>query len=197
MVGDSTGVCRIDGRRGDCFQVFSSFADPRVGPAGFGALATHAILCPSDKRKRIVLRLGLVLEIVRLAMFAMRGVEIEVLAFSVGYGFFIAALGDFLIHREWRSAALAALVPIGVASAPLGLGGIVHRMTHLTYDGALFALDGSFRVKFSEWTGNLVARIPAVRAACLVSYAVLPGAIAAGLAYEEHNYRRRAIRGVG
>ena len=179
------------------FRSFPVLGDPRVGPAGFGALATHAILCPSERRKRIVLRVGVILEILRFAVLAVRGVDIEVVAFSTGYGFLFVAVIDFLLHREWRSAALASLVPIGVASAPLGLAGIVHRLTPLTYDGALFALDGTFRIPFSELTGNLVAAVPAIRAACLISYAVLPAAIAGGLAYEEYNYRRGHTRGVG
>jgi hypothetical protein len=101
------------------------------------------------------------------------------------------------MHREWRSAALASLVPIGVASAPLGLAGIVHRLTPLTYDGALFALDGTFRIPFSKLIGGLVAAVPAIRASCLITYAALPAAIAGGLAYEEYNYRRGHTRGVG
>lgn len=182
---------------GLAFQPFLALADQRVGPAGFGALLTHAILCEDDRRKRIVLRVGAVLELIRFYVLASQGVRLDVLAFSIGYGFFAAALVDFLIHRAWRSAALAALVPIGMASAPVGLAGLVTKLTPRTFDGALMALDMTFRVPFSQVMGELVSTQPALLAMSLITYAALPGAIAAGLAYEEYNFRRRETRGVG
>ena len=182
---------------GLAFRPFLAIADPRVGPAGFGALAAHGILCADDRRKRLVLRVGALLEIVRFVFLARAGIRLDVIAFSVGYGFFVAALIDFLFHHEWRSAAIASLVPIGMASAPLGLNGVVRQLTPLTFDGALYALDGTLRIPFSRVAGEVVDRIPALRAMSLIVYATLPGAIAAGLAYEEYNYRRGLLRGVG
>ncbi len=182
---------------GLAFRPFIELADPRVGPAGFGALVTHAILCESDKRKTIVLRFGVLLEVVRFVLLAMYGVSLEVLAFSVGYGFLAAAIADFVFHGEWRSMALAALVPIGMASAPLGLAGIVRRATPLTLDGALYALDASLRIPFSKLLGEFVQGVAALRAMSLIVSAALPGAIADGLAYEEYTYRKGIERGVG
>lgn len=179
------------------FRPFLALADPRVGPAGFGALVTHAILCEDDRRKRLVLRFGVVLETLRYFFLLHSGVSIEVLSFSVGYGFFAAAVVDFLIHREWRSAALAALVPIGMAIAPLGLAGIVYRHTPLTYDGALMGFDDALRFPFSKLTASLLAKVPAIRALTLLAYTALPGSIAAGLAYEEYTRRKNLRRGVG
>jgi PAP2 superfamily len=182
---------------GLAFRPFLALADPRVGPAGFGALATHAILCTDDRRKRIVLRVGVVLEVIRFFVLAANGVKLDVITFSIGYGFFAAALVDFLLHREWRSAALAALVPVGMAAAPVGLAGLVKKLTPTTFDGALLALDATFRVPFSRWMGELFSAVPPILAMSLITYAVLPGAIAAGLAYEEYNHRRGESRGVG
>ena len=191
------GVAEYFAGGGLAFRPFLALADPRVGPAGFGALATHAILCTDDRRKRIVLRVGVVLEVIRFFVLAANGVKLDVVAFSIGYGFFAAALVDFLIHREWRSAALAALVPIGMAAAPVGLAGLVKKLTPTTFDGALLALDSTFRVPFSQLMGELFSMVPAILAMSLITYAVLPGAIAAGLAYEEYNHRRGESRGVG
>ena len=191
------GITEYFAGGGLAFRPFLALADPRVGPAGFGALATHAILCEDDRRRRIVLRVGVVLEIIRFVVLATRGVRLDVVAFSTGYGFFAAALVDFLIHRAWRSAALTALVPIGMAAAPLGLGGLVRKLTPTTFDGALMALDSTFRVPFSQWMGELFSVQPALLAMSLITYAALPGAIAAGLAYEEYNFRRGVTRGVG
>jgi hypothetical protein len=84
-----------------------------------------------------------------------------------------------------------------MASAPLGLAGIVRRATPLTLDGALYALDATLRIPFSRIVGELVQRFAALRATSLIAYAALPGAIAAGLAYEEYTYRKRIRRGVG
>jgi hypothetical protein len=117
--------------------------------------------------------------------------------FSVGYGFLTAVLIDFLAHHEWRPAALAALVPVGMASSRLGLGDIVQRLTPLTYDGTLFALDATLRVPFSRIAGRLFEAVPPIRLTSLIAYAALPGAIAAGLAYEEYASRRGLARGVG
>jgi hypothetical protein len=104
---------------------------------------------------------------------------------------------DFLIHKEWTSAALSALVPIGMASAPLGLAGIVRKHTPLTYDGALMAFDSTLRIPFARLTAHVFDVVPAVRALALIAYAALPGAIAAGLAYEEFSHRKGIRRGVG
>jgi hypothetical protein len=173
------------------------FSDGRIGPAAFGALVAHAILCASDRRKRMVLRIGAGLEILRIVALLRAGVAADAVAFSVGYGFLAAALADFLIHREWRSAALAALVPIGMASAPLGLAGIVRKHTPLTYDGALMAFDSTLRIPFTRLSATLIDRVAAVRALTLIAYAALPGAIAAGLAYEEYTIRKNINRGAG
>lgn len=184
-------------RSGVPLQPFLELADLRVGPAAFGALPAHAILCRSDRRKTLVLRIGVVLEVVRFVLLLRAGVGIEVLSFSVGYGFFAAALVDFVYHREWRSAAIIALVPIGMASAPLGLAGVVRRMTPTTFDGALYALDAALRIPFSRLAGEFFDAAPAIRILSFISYAALPGSIVAGLAYEEYNYRRNVERGVG
>jgi hypothetical protein len=182
---------------GLAFRPFFALADPRVGPAGFGALVVHAILCPTDRRKKIVLRTGVALEAARILLLLQRGIAPDVIAFSAGYGFFAAAVADFAWNREWRSAALASLVPIGMASAPLGLAGIVRRLTASTYDGALYALDATLRLPISQGFAGWMAALPPLRALSLITYAALPGAIAAGLAYEEYNYRRGVTRGVG
>src|SRR6266705_2175260 len=73
---------------GLAFRPFTALADPRVGPGGFGALAAHAILCDDDKRRRRILRIGIVLEILRIIFLARREVRPDVIGFSVGYGFF-------------------------------------------------------------------------------------------------------------
>lgn len=174
-----------------------SLTDPYVGPAAFGALVVHGILCDVDRRRVIVLRVGVLLEILRFVFLVHRMVPLDVVVFSTGYGFLVAALADFLVHREWRPAALAALVPVGMASSRLGLADVVQRLTPLTYDGTLLALDATLRVPFSRLSGNLFAAVPVVRALALIAYAALPGAIAAGLAYEEHARRRGLSRGVG
>ena len=191
------GVVEASTESSPALEKFPILADPRVGPAAFGGLAVHAMLCPTDRRKRIVIRVGIVLEIVRLVALAMSGTSLEVLIFATGYGFFAAVITDFAIHREWRALALSALVPIGMATVPLGLAGIVRRMTPLTYDGTLFAVDASLRVEPARMLGILVNKFPLLRAVSLLSYAALPAAIAAGLAYEEMNSRRRGVRGVG
>lgn len=174
-----------------------NLSDPYVGPASFGALIVHGILCDVDRRRVIVLRVGVLLEILRFVFLAHRMVALDVVVLSTGYGFLVAALADFLVHREWRSAALAALVPIGMASSRLGLADVVQRLTPLTYDGTLLALDATLRVPFSRLAGNLFIAAPLVRALALIAYAALPGAIAAGLAYEEYARRRGLNRGVG
>ena len=171
--------------------------DPRVGPAALGGFVAHAILCGSDKRRTWVLRIGFVLEVFRFAAVVSRGVSFDSALLSIGYGFFTAAFVDFLMHREWRFAALASLVPLGMVNAAFGLSGIVRRLTPLTYDGALYALDGSFRFPFSEIAGKSFTAFPAIAVLCLFAYALLPAAIAAGLGFEELNFRRRASRGVG
>jgi hypothetical protein len=171
--------------------------DPRVGPAGFGAFVAHAIVCGNDARRRWVLRIGALLELIRLAAVIQLGAGIDTAILSIGYGFFAAALGDFLIHREWRGAALAALVPLGMANAAFGLSGIVRRMTPLTYDGALYAIDTAFRLPVSKTLGIAFAKIPPIAAVSLIAYALLPGAIAAGLGYEQHNLEKKRARGVG
>ncbi|MGE5727178.1 MAG: phosphatase PAP2 family protein, partial [Gemmatimonas sp.] len=124
-------------------------------------------------------------------------VPLDVVVFSTGYGFLVAALVDFVAHREWRPAALAGLVPIGMASSRLGLADVVQRLTPLTYDGTLLALDATLRIPFSRLAGNLFTAVPLVRALSLIAYAALPGAIAGGLAYEEYAQRRGLSRGVG
>ena len=172
-------------------------ADPRVGPAGLGAFVGHAILCGSDSRRRRVLRAGLLLELIRIVIVVRAGIPADSAVLSAGYGFFAAALADFIVSREWRFAALAALVPIGMTNAQFGLSSMVKRLTPLTYDGALYALDLALRVPFSSWTGELFARVPAITLSSLIAYAALPGMIAAGLAYEEYNHRRGVSRGVG
>lgn len=174
-----------------------ALADPYVGPAGFGALAVHGILCDDERRRVLVLRAGVVLEILRFVFLAWRMVPLGTVVFSVGYGFLAAALLDFLAHREWRPAALAALVPVGMASSRLGLADIVQRLTPLTYDGTLLALDATLRVPFSRVGGQLFEAVPPIGMISLIAYAALPGAIAAGLAYEEYANRRGLARGVG
>jgi hypothetical protein len=172
-------------------------ADPRVGPAGFGAFVAHAILCNSDQRRRFVLRTGLLLEILRFAVVLSLGTTIDSALLSIGYGLFVSATIDFVRHREWRYAALAVLVPIGMANAAFGLGGVVKRLTPTTYDGALYALDVALRVPFSTFLGEWFLRIPALSLVSLVAYAMLPGSIAAGLGFEEYNFRSGRDRGVG
>ena len=171
--------------------------DPRVGPAGLGAFVAHAILCGSDQRRTRVLRAGFLLEVIRFAVVVKQGIPFDSAMLSIGYGFFAAALGDFFIHRQWRLAALISLVPIGMANAAFGLGAIVRRITPRTYDGALYALDGVLRIPFSEIAGNAFASMPALAATCLIAYALLPAAIAAGLGLEEFNFRNGKSRGVG
>jgi hypothetical protein len=138
-----------------------------------------------------------ILEILRFALLVHRQIAIDVIIFSTGYGFLIAALADFVVHGEWRPAALAALVPVGMASARLGLGDVVQTLTPRTYDGTLLALDATLRVPFSRLAGGLFATVPLVAVLSLVAYAALPGAIAAGLAYEEYANDRGLHRGVG
>jgi hypothetical protein len=174
-----------------------TLTDPYVGPAAFGALAVHGILCPSARRRIFVLRAGVLLEMLRFALLVHRQIALDVIVFSTGYGFLTAALVDFVVHREWRPAALAALVPVGMASARLGLGDVVQRLTPLTYDGVLFALDATLRAPFSRLAGGLFASVPLIAALSLVVYAALPGAIATGLAYEEYANERELRRGVG
>jgi len=181
----------------DALRPLYGLADPRVGPAGFGAFVAHAILCGSDTRRKWVLRIGLLLEAVRLLVVLQLGVPFDSAVLSTGYGFFAAALGDFLIRREWRRAALAALVPLGMTNAAFGLAGIVRRLTPLTYDGALYALDSALRIPFSKSLGIAFADFPPLAALSLIAYALLPGAIAAGLGYEQYNIERREARGVG
>jgi hypothetical protein len=181
----------------DALRPLYGLADPRVGPAGFGAFAAHAILCGSDSRRKWVLRIGLLLEILRLALVLQLGVTFDSAILSTGYGFFAAALGDFLIRREWRRAALTALVPLGMTNAAFGLAGIVRRLTPLTYDGALFALDSALRIPFSRSIGIAFADFPPLAAVSLIAYAMLPGAIAAGLGYEQYSIEKRQARGVG
>jgi len=174
-----------------------ALADPYVGPAAFGALAVHGMLCTDERRRVLVLRSGITLEILRFVFLAWRSVPLGSVVFSVGYGFLAAALVDLLVHHEWRPAALAALVPIGMATSRLGLADIVQRLTPLTYDGTLLALDATLRVPFSRLGGQLFEAAPSIRMISLISYAALPGAIAAGLAYEEYSYTRGLARGVG
>ncbi|MEO8576046.1 MAG: phosphatase PAP2 family protein [Gemmatimonadales bacterium] len=185
--------------RGDAsaLRPLYNLSDPRVGPAGFGAFVGHAILCGSDVRRRRVLRAGVVLEVLRMIAVLASGVPLDSALLSTGYGFLAAALADFLLSREWRYAFLTALVPIGMAAAPVGLGGLVRKLTPKTFDGALLALDATFRVPFSKLIGELFEIAPPIAALSLISYAILPGAIAAGLAYEEYNHRRGVTRGVG
>jgi len=172
-------------------------ADPRVGPAGFGAFVAHAILCGDDSRRRWVLRIGLLLEIIRFLVVVKLGVATDSAILSIGYGFFAAALGDFLIHREWRRAALTALVPLGMTNAAFGLSAVVRRLTPLTYDGALYALDAALKIPLSKMLGIAFAKLAPLAAISLISYALLPGAIAAGLGYEQYNLERGKARGVG
>jgi hypothetical protein len=174
-----------------------TLTDPYVGPAAFGALVVHGILCPFDRRRVFVLRAGVLLEILRFALLMHHHVALDVVVFSTGYGFLIAALADFMVHGEWRPAALAALVPVGMASARLGLGDVVQRLTPLTYDGTLLALDATLRIPFSRFAGGLFVDIPVIAVLSLVAYAALPGAIASGLAYEEYANERGLRRGVG
>jgi hypothetical protein len=174
-----------------------ALADPYVGPAGFGALAVHGILCDDERRRVLVLRAGVALEILRFVFLAWRLIPLDAVVFSVGYGFLAAALIDFLIHHAWRPAALAALVPVGMAGSRLGLADIVQRLTPLTYDGTLLALDATLRVPFSRVAGHFFEAVPSVRMISLIAYAALPGAIAAGLAYEEYARRLGLARGVG
>lgn len=181
----------------DALRPLFGLADPRVGPAGFGAFVAHAILCGSDSRRKWVLRIGLLLEIVRLFLVLQLRVSFDSAILSTGYGFFAAALGDFLLHREWRRAALAALVPLGMTNAAFGLAGIVRRLTPLTYDGALYALDAALRIPFSKSVGIAFIDYPPIAAISLIAYALLPGAIAAGLGYEQYNIERQRTRGVG
>lgn len=181
----------------DALRPLYGLADPRVGPAGFGAFVAHAILCGSDTRRKWVLRIGLLLEILRLLLVLQLGVPFDSAILSTGYGFFAAALVDFLIRREWRRAALIALVPLGMTNAVFGLAGIVRRLTPLTYDGALYALDATLRIPFSKSIGIAFADFPPIAAVSLIAYALLPGAIAAGLGYEQYNIERGAARGVG
>jgi len=189
-------VLEWTGGRGQTSPLFN-LTDPYVGPASFGALVVHGILCDVDRRRVIVLRVGVLLEILRFIVLVHRMVPLDVVVFSTGYGFLVAALADFLVHREWRPAALTALVPIGMASSRLGLADVVQRLTPLTYDGTLLALDATLRIPFSRLAGALFAAVPLVRALALIAYAALPGAIAAGLAYEEYARRRGLSRGVG
>jgi hypothetical protein len=174
-----------------------TLADPYVGPAAFGALVVHGILCPFARRRVFVLRAGVLLEILRFALLVHRQVALDAVVFSTGYGFLVAALTDFIAHAEWRPAALAALVPVGMASARLGLGDVVQRFTPLTYDGTLLALGATLRVPFSRLAGGLFIAVPAIAVLSLIAYAALPGAIAAGLAYEEYANKRGLRRGVG
>lgn len=176
---------------------FVLLADPRVGPAGFGALAVHAILCNSERRQRIVLWGGVLLEVVRFLLLSRSGQDIGVLAFSIGYGFSAAALVDFAFHREWTSAEVAALLPVGMLTVPLGLAQLLGKFTPLTYDGALYALDGVFRVPFSSLAADLFTALPALSALSILTYAAMPAAISAGLAYEVYNRRRATRRGTG
>jgi hypothetical protein len=183
--------------RAVALEPFLSLSDPRVGPAGFFALVSHAILCTNERRRVLVLRAGIALEILRFIALSRSGIPLDALALSSGYGFFAAALADFLWHRDWRAGALAALVPIGMASAPLGLVGVVRELTPRTLDGALYAFDAALRIPFSRILGQLVAGHASVHLLSLITYAALPGAIAAGLAYEEYTYRKGIERGVG
>lgn len=144
-----------------------------------------------------MLRVGVLLELMRFAVIMAQRVPFDSAMLSIGYGFFAAALGDLLLHREWRLATLISLVPIGMANAALGLGAIVRRLTPLTYDGALYALDGALTVPFSELAGNAFASLPALAVVCLIAYALLPAAIAAGLGLEEFNLRNGKSRGAG
>jgi hypothetical protein len=155
------------------------------------------MLCGSDSRRRVVLRSGLLLEIVRFAVVVWLGTPVDSAILSIGYGFFIASLVDFAFHREWRNAALAALVPLGMTNAAFGLSSVVRRMTPLTYDGALYALDATLAAPFTAVMGKLFSMSRGLSLASLAAYAMLPGAIAAGLGYEEYNYRRAVNRGVG
>jgi hypothetical protein len=179
------------------FEPLYSLADPRVGMAGFGAFVGHAILCGSDARRRRALRAGIILEVIRMAFVLETGVPVAGALLSIGYGLFAAALIDFMLHQEWRFLGLAVLVPIGMANAHLGLSAIVHGLTPLTLDGALYGIDLTLHVPVSRWTGELFAKVPLVTFASLVAYALLPGAIAAGICYEEYNTRRNVHRGVG
>src|SRR4029078_13529430 len=90
----------------DALRPLYGLADPRVGPAGFGAFVAHAILCGSDFRRKWVLRIGLLLEILSLFLVLQLGAAFDSAILSTGYGFFAAALGDFLFRREWRRASL-------------------------------------------------------------------------------------------
>jgi hypothetical protein len=181
----------------DAMRPLFGLADPRVGPAGFGAFVAHAILCGSDTRRKWVLRAGLLLEILRLLLVLELGVTLDSAILSTGYGFFAAALGDFLLRQEWRRASLIALVPLGMANAAFGLAGIVKRVTPLTYDGSLYALDAALRIPFSRSLGIAFIDYPPIAAVSLIAYALLPGAIAAGLGYEQYNVERQRARGVG
>jgi hypothetical protein len=181
----------------DAMRPLFGLADPRVGPAGFGAFVAHAILCGSDTRRKWVLRAGLLLEILRLLLVLELGVTLDSAILSTGYGFFAAALGDFLLRQEWRRASLIALVPLGMANAAFGLAGIVKRVTPLTYDGSLYALDAALRMPFSRSLGIAFIDYPPIAAVSLIAYALLPGAIAAGLGYEQYNVERQRARGVG
>jgi hypothetical protein len=157
----------------------------------------HAILCDSDQRRRFVLRIGLLLEVVRFAIVLSFHIPIDSALLSIGYGLLLSALFDFGRHREWRYAGLAVLVPVGMANAAFGLSSVVRRMTPTTYDGALYALDAALRIPFSAILGNLFLRIPALSLVSLIAYAMLPGSIAAGLGFEEYNSHRGRNRGVG
>lgn len=181
----------------DALRPLYGLADPRVGPAGFGAFVAHAILCGSDYRRKWVLRIGLLLEILRLFLVLQLGAAFDSAILSTGYGFFAAALGDFLFRREWRRVALTALVPLGMTNAAFGLAGIVRRLTPLTYDGALYALDSALGIPISRSLGMAFANFPPLAAVSLIAYALLPGAIAAGLGYEQYNIERQRNRGVG
>jgi hypothetical protein len=174
-----------------------SLADLRVGPAGFGAFIGHAILCGSDNRRKRTLRLGVLLEVIRLFVVIRSGIGADALILSIGYGFLLAALIDFALHREWRRVVLAVLVPLGMTNAAFGLQAIVLKATPLTYDGALYALDGALNVPISRLTGEIFNAIPFLAAISLIAYALLPGGIAAGLAYEQYSIERKAERGVG
>lgn len=179
------------------FDLRHLFTDGDVGSASFGVLVVHGILCSDERRRILVLRAGILLEVVRYALLMRASVPLFAIVLSTGYGFLGAALVDFLLHREWRSATFAALVPVGMASTQLALGGVVEKLTPQTYDGTLLALDATLRVPFTRWAGMLFSSATAIRVLASLAYAALPGAIAVGLAYEEFARRRDLERGVG